>query len=262
LDGRRAVRFLVAPPACDAAVVPFVPADGRQRYTVSLNPALLGAHERQQHRAVQFIARCFPERGRGVCPRTSSCRDNQRRARQRFAAVAQQCSSERTRRAGLCTRCTRPRGEGDELQRCTSQMTDERDSARQQRRGLDYATLQAHGLREPRLVEHAAFIEPPAPARAVSPPEREAAVQLVKNEAGRWELTRALGELEPPPAALKRPGADEAAAARKRKARAAARLLVAFSWPLALASEPSCMVARSLRRRWKRAYLRPAACST
>lgn len=97
-------------------------------------------------------------------------------------------------------------------------MSDALDGAGQPRRGVDYATLRAHGLREPKLVEHAAFIEPgPAPRAASPQEEREADVQLVKNEAGRWELQRALGEHEPPPAALKRPGADLAAACRKRK---------------------------------------------
>ena len=130
----------------------------------------------------------------------------------------------------------------------------EREGAALQRRGLNYAALQAHGLREPQLVEHAAFIEPLAPARAASPPEREAAVQLVKNEAGRWELTRALGELEPPPAALKRPGAEAAAAQRKRKARALIALLASSD----VGNAASC----SWRRRWKRAWLLPAACLT
>ena len=106
------------------------------------------------------------------------------------------------------------------LQRCRvglSMSTARDGAAGQLQRGLDYATLQAHGLQEPALVQHAAFIEPAA--RAVSPqPEPESAVQLVKNEAGRWQLQRVLGESEPPVAALKRPGAEQAAAIRKRKA--------------------------------------------
>jgi hypothetical protein len=84
-------------------------------------------------------------------------------------------------------------------------------------RGLDYATLQAHGLLEPVLVQHAAFIDSPVPRAVSPPPEPESAMQLVKNEAGRWELQRALGEPEPP-VAMKRPGAEQAATIRKRKA--------------------------------------------
>ena len=90
-------------------------------------------------------------------------------------------------------------------------------AAGRMQRGLDYATLQAHGLLEPVLVQHAAFIDSPVPRAVSPPPEPESAVQLVKNEAGRWELQRALGEPEPP-VALKRPGAEQAATIRKRKA--------------------------------------------
>jgi hypothetical protein len=131
-------------------------------------------------------------------------------------------------RAALLQLCGRRcrlqrRFEAKELQRCdvgTFSMSKARDSAAGQlQRGLDYATLQAHGLLAPTLVQHAAFIDPPVPRAASPPPEPESAVQLVKNEAGRWELQRALGEAEPPALALKRPGAEQAAAIRKRKAR-------------------------------------------
>lgn len=120
---------------------------------------------------------------------------------------------------------------------------------------LDYETLQAHGLREPKLVEHAAFMVAPPAVQARSPEPEGLGVQLVKNEAGRWELQRALGESEPPPAALKRPGADEAAAVRKRKARAhvcVPQLALSSALPLACSS----------RRRWRRACLRLGACLT
>ena len=122
------------------------------------------------------------------------------------------------------------------------------DVAEQRRRSLDYATLQAHGLLEPTLVQHAAFIDPPA-SRAVSPQaEPQSAVQLVKNKAGRWELQRALGALEPPVVALQRPGAEQAAAVRKRKAclQALARLprYLACSDPCADAATTPQLVAQ------------------
>ena len=173
--------------------------------TASKIPALLGGHD---SRTSSFAAH------------TNFC-NYSRRLRPSDDALGRQagCAAAAGVRSGgarLRLSCARP-------PRVLHAMADSRDRDRgQQRRGLDYSTLQAHGLMAPKLVEHAAFVEPPAVARAASPPETEAAVQLVKNEAGRWQLTRALGEVEPPPAALKRPGADEAAALRKRKARATA----------------------------------------
>jgi hypothetical protein len=93
-----------------------------------------------------------------------------------------------------------------------------RPSTHDVRVSVSYDELRAHGLRAPTLVDAAQAAPPPPPAP--DDPVSNAASEplLVKNEAGRWELQRAPDE-EPPPAALKRPGAELAAAQRKRMVR-------------------------------------------
>jgi hypothetical protein len=91
-------------------------------------------------------------------------------------------------------------------------------STRAARSAVSYDELLAHGLRAPTLADAAAprALPPlPPPADVACDTAREP--QLVKNEAGRWELQR-VGD-ETPPAALKRPGAELAAAQRKRMVR-------------------------------------------
>ncbi len=86
---------------------------------------------------------------------------------------------------------------------------------------VGYAELQAHGLRAPTLADN-----PPPPPPPPPPPDPECREPpeplLVKNEAGRWEMQRA-PDAEPPAQALKRPGAEQALDARKRRVRLLAR---------------------------------------
>jgi hypothetical protein len=88
-------------------------------------------------------------------------------------------------------------------------------AAAKRRAAVPYELLRAHGLQPPSLLADVVPQQPPLPT---PPPAAERpSPRLVKNAAGRWELQRAPGDDEPPPEPLQRPGAELAAAVRKRK---------------------------------------------
>ena len=191
----------------------FVHGSARRRWCPSVTFVLLSRSRAPLPRLILRSAALFPCK---LAARTAARVQPRKQPSRCTPAAAVRAAS------GVAAVAPLPTPQAAALPRWSCSMSKARDQ-----RSLDYAVLQAHGLLEPALVQHPAFIEP-AP-RAVSPqPEPESTVQLVKNEAGRWQLQRALGESEPPVIALMRPGAEQAAAIRKRKA--CAHALACLLW--------------------------------